>query len=92
MTAFNIHNELSKTTANQMHINIKIWYKICTTPVIFQTSKEMIHMALCFLARDQNECAVESLIGEIIAVESSSRPRILHETVTKQEFVHRNGP
>ena len=49
-------------------------------------------MALCFLVRDQNECAVESLIGELTSVDSSSRPRISHETVTKQEFVHRNGP
>ena len=90
MAAFNIYNECS--LENQKHLNSKVWYKICTTPVIFQTNKEMIHMALCFLVRDQNECAVESLIGEITTVDSSSRPRILHETVTKQAFVHRNGP
>ena len=92
MAAFNIYNDLTKATANQLHINSKIWYKICTTSVIFQTNKEIIHMALCFLVRDQNECAVESLIGEISSVDSSSRPRISHETVTKVEFVHRNGP
>ena len=92
MAAFNIYNDLTKATTNQIHINSKIWYKICTTPVIYQTNKEIIHMALCFLVRDQNECAVESLIGEISSVDSSSRPRILHETVTKVEFVHRNGP
>ena len=49
-------------------------------------------MALHFLVLDQNECSVESLIGHITEVDSSSRPRVSHETVTKQEFVRRNGP
>ena len=47
-------------------------------------------MALCFLVRDQNKCAVESLIGEITTADSSIRSRISHETVTKQEFDHKN--
>ena len=35
---------------------------------------------------------VESLIGDIQEIDSSKRPRLLHETATMQEFVRKNGP
>ena len=42
--------------------------------------------------RDQNECSVESLIGDIQEVDCSNRPRLSLETATMQEFVRKNGP
>ena len=42
--------------------------------------------------QDQNECSVESLIGEIQEVDCSNRPSLLHKTATTQEFVRKNGP
>ena len=54
--------------------------------------KQIIHFALSFLARDQNECSVESMIGDIQAIDNSSRPRLSHECATMQEFIRKNGP
>ena len=59
---------------------------------MFSPIKEIIHFALCFLSRDQNECSVESLIGDIQTIDSKTRPRLSHETATMQEFVRQNGP
>ena len=65
---------------------------MCTSSTCFESTKDIIHFALSFLVRDQNECSVESLIGDIQEVDSSNRPRLLHETATMQEFVEKNGP
>ena len=86
----NVEDLLKKD--GQSHKNSNIWYKICTSSTCFECTKDILHFALSFLVRDQNECSVESLIGDIQEVDSSNRPRLLHETATMQEFVQKNGP
>ena len=76
----------------QSHKNSDIWYKICTSSPCFESTKDIIHFALSFLVRDQNECSVESLIGDIQEIDCSNRPRLSHKTATMQEFVRKNGP
>jgi hypothetical protein len=91
-TLFIAADEIFRQNENEKRVNNLIWYKICTTPSLYTPIKAIIHFALCFLVRDQNECSVESLIGDIQNVDSSDRPRISHETVTMQEFIKQNGP
>lgn len=76
----------------QIQKNSDIWNKICTTASCYECTKDIIYFALCFLVRDQNECSVESLIGDIQEIDSKNRPRLSHKTATMQEFVRKNGP
>ena len=91
ITASEILKELGQEV-NRQEVNRSIWYEICTSPVHYSPIKEILHFAMCFLVRDQNECSVESLIGDIERVDCSDKPRLVHETVTKIMFVKRNGP
>ena len=86
----NVEDLLKKD--GQSHKNSNIWYKICTSSTCFECTKDIIHFALSFLVRDQNECSVELLIGDIQEVDSSNRPCLLHETATMQEFVRKKWP
>ena len=85
-----VHEFLRDSTKIQG--NSDIWYWICTTPSCYEPVKDLIHFALSFLARDQNECSVESMIGDIQIVDNTNRPRLSHESATMQEFIRKNGP
>ena len=70
----------------------ELWYKICTDSKIYDSIQEFIGYSIHFLIQDQNECSVESVIGDIQKIDSRFRPRLKHETVEKQEFLTKNGP
>ena len=69
----------------------EIWYKIGTTPEIYEACKDIIHIGLTFLVRDPNQCSVESVIVNLQKTDAKDRPRILHDTVTMQEFIIQNA-
>lgn len=48
--------------------------------------------ALRFLIRDQNECIVESLIGDVAYVKSEKRKSLSYEKMHEQMFLRKNGP
>ena len=62
------------------HKNNDIWYKICASSPRFESTKDIIHLAVSLLVRDQNKYSVESLIGNIQEVDCSNRLCMSHET------------
>ena len=91
-TLFIAADKVFQKHPDSRRINNLIWYKVCTNSNIYSPIKEIIQFAFSFLMRDQNECSVESLIGDIQYIDSSDRSRLSHETATMQEFIKQNGP
>ena len=71
-TLFILVDEICQANGRTNHLKNFIWYQICSTPKNYESIKEIIHVAFCFLVRDQNECSVEALIGDVQDVDSSN--------------------